>query len=107
MRWPHFDVYSVKFAYRPIGQRGYPLKVFVHRIFIDIASKNATASSCTNWFRSVGVSSAMPVKKLKFRSLCIKFDQFAAEGALEVQNAISSHFRPVGASSIVIAMKNV
>ena len=45
---PHFRVYSCKFAYRPIGQRGDPLKIVLYRIFIDIAKENATAGPFTS-----------------------------------------------------------
>ena len=70
IRWLGFDGYSGKFAYRPIGQRGDPLKIVLYRIFLDIARENATSFPCTCWVRAVAVLSAISVKKL-FRCLYV------------------------------------
>ena len=70
IRQLHFDGYSVNFAYKPIGQRGDPLKIFVYRVFIDIARENEPTFPCTCWVRAVAVLSAISVKKL-FRRLYV------------------------------------
>ena len=70
IRWLGFDGYSGKFAYRPIGQRGDPLKIVLYRIFLDIARENQPTLPCTCWVRAVAVLSAISVKKL-FRCLYV------------------------------------
>ena len=70
IRWLGFDGYSGKFAYRPIGQRGDPLKIVLYRIFLDIARENQPTLTCTYWVRAVAVLSAISVKKL-FRCLYV------------------------------------
>ena len=67
-RWLHFDGYSGKFAYRPIGQRGDPLKMILYRIFIDIARENAMTVLCTCWVRAVAVLSAISMKNYIFQA---------------------------------------
>ena len=71
IRWLRFDGYSGKFAYRPIGQRGDPLKMLLYRIFIDIAMENAMTVPCTCWVRAVAVLSAISTKSDIFQALCI------------------------------------
>ena len=81
IRWLGFDGYSGKFAYRPIGQRGDPLKIVLYRIFLDIARENATTFPCTCWVRAVAVLSAISVKKTMSPPLCIAI----ASGGLQSQ----------------------
>ena len=71
IRWPRFDGHSGKFAYRPIGQRGDPLKIVLYRISIGIAGEKASAGSRTHSARSVAVLSATAGKKGAFQALCI------------------------------------
>ena len=78
----HFDGYSVKFAYRPIGQRGDPLKIIVYRVFIDIARENEPTFPCTCWVRAVAVLSAISAKVNIFTALCIA----TASGGLQSQH---------------------
>ena len=107
IRWAQLVAYSGKSAYRPIGQRGYPLDFLMYRVFIDIAGKSAMAGLCTYWFRFVCVSSAITVKSSKTQVLCIAFDHFAVSGPLAAQNMISSRFQPPGARSVAIAVRKV
>ena len=81
-RWLHFDGYSVKFAYRPIGQRGDPLKIIVYRVFIDIARENEPTFPCTCWVRAVAFLSAISAKLNIFQALCIA----TASGGLQSQH---------------------
>ena len=104
-RWAQLVDYSGKSAYRPSGQRGYPLEFFMYRVFIDIAGKSAMAGLCTYWFRSVCISSAITAKSSKIQVLCIAFDHFAVNGPLAAQSMISSHFQPPGARSVAIAVR--
>ena len=106
-RWAQLVDYSGKSAYRPSGQRGYPLEFFMYRVFIDIAGKSAMAGSCTYGFRSVCVSSAITAKSSKIQVLGIAFDHFVVSGPLAAQSAISSHFQPPGARSVAIAVRKV
>ena len=62
IRWLRFDDYSGKIAYRPIGQRGDPLKILLYRIFIDIARESEPTVPCTCWVRAVAVLSAISAK---------------------------------------------
>ena len=71
IRWLGFDGYSGKFAYRPIGQRGDPLKILLYRIFIDIARENEPTVACTCWVCAVTVLSAISAKLNIFQALCI------------------------------------
>ena len=71
IRWLGFGGYSGKFAYRPIGQRGDPLKIVLYRIFLDIARENATTVPCTCWVRAVAVLPAISVNKTISQPLCI------------------------------------
>ena len=71
IRWLRFDGYSGKFAYRPIGQRGDPLKILLYRIFIDIARENEPTVACTCWVCAVAVLSAISAKSYIFQILCI------------------------------------
>ena len=67
----HFDGYSVNFAYKPIGQRGDPLKIIVYRVFIDIARESEPTFPCTCWVRAVAFLSAISAKLNIFQALCI------------------------------------
>ena len=78
----HFDGYSVNFAYRPIGQRGDPLKIIVYRVFIDIARKSEPTFACTCWVRAVAVLLAISAKANIFQALCIA----TAAGGLQRQH---------------------
>ena len=78
----HFDGYSVNFAYKPIGQRGDPLKIIVYRVFIDIARENEPTFPCTCWVRAVAVLSAISAKLDIFQALCIA----TASGGLQSQH---------------------
>ena len=71
IRQLHFDGYSVNFAYKPIGQRGDPLKIMLYRVFIDIARENEPTFPCTCWVRAVAVLSAISAKVNIFTALCI------------------------------------
>ena len=106
-RWAQLVDYSGKSAYRPIGQRGYPLEFFMYRVFIDIAGKSAMAGLCTYWFRSVCISSAITAKSSKIQVLCTAFDHFAVNGPLAPQSMISSHFQLPGAASVAIAVRKM
>ena len=88
----HFDGYSVKFAYRPIGQRGDPLKIIVYRVFIDIARENEPTVPCTCWVRAVAVLSAISAKLNFFQALCIA----TASGGLQ------SHHTEIQTCTIVV-----
>ena len=107
IRWARFVVYSGKSAYRPIGQRGDPLKFLMYRAFIDIAGKSPMAGLCPYWFRSVCISSAITAKSSKIQVLCIAFDHFAVNGPLATQSMISSHFQLPGAGSVAIAVRKM
>ena len=71
IRWLRFDGYSGKFAYRPSGQRGDPLKILLYRIFLDIARESATKVPCTCWVRAVAVLSAISTKSYLSPALCM------------------------------------
>ena len=87
-RWLHFDGYSGKIAYRPIGQRGDPLKILLYRIFIDIARENEPTVPCTCWVRAVAILSAISAKNYIFLALCIA----TAFGGLQSQHTeIQTH----------------
>ena len=82
IRQLHFDGYSVNFAYKPIGQRGDPLKIMLYRVFIDIARENEPTFPCTCWVRAVAVLSAISAKVNIFTALCIA----TASGGLQDQH---------------------
>ena len=88
----HFDGYSVNFAYKPIGQRGGPLKIIAHRVFIDIARENEPTFPCTCWVRAVAVLSAISAKLNLFQALCIAI----ASGGLQ------SHHTEIQTYTIVL-----
>ena len=106
-RWAQLVDYSGKSAYRPIGQRGYPLDLFMYRVFNDIAGKSAMAGLCTYWVRSFCISSAITAKSSKVQVLCIAFDHFVVDGPLATPSMISSHFQLPGAGSVAIAGRKV
>ena len=88
IRWLGFDGYSGKFAYRPIGQRGDPLKIILYGVFIDIARENEPTVPCTCWVRAVAVLSAISAKINIFHALCIA----TACGGLQSQHTeIQTH----------------
>ena len=88
----HFDGYSVNFAYKPIGQRGDPLKIILYRVFIDRARENEPTVPCTCWVRAVAVLSVISTKFNIFEALCIA----TASGGLQ------SHHTEIQTCTIVI-----
>ena len=92
IRWLRFDGYSGKFAYRPSGQRGDPLKILLYRTFLDIARESATKVPCTCWVRAIAVLSAISAKLNIFQALCIA----TASGGLQ------SHHTEIQTCTIVL-----
>ena len=92
IRQLHFDGYSVNFAYKPIGQRGDPLKIMLYRVFIDIARESEPTFPCTCWVRAVAFLSAISAKLNIFQALCIA----TASGGLQ------SHHTEIQTCTIVI-----